>query len=476
MRTGYGMYQQQAARMLLTPQLRQAIRLLQLSTPELLEVVQQELEANPVLEYAIDEASPADSIYRRGQERIGSSDRHDQALMNIADQAASLENHLSHQLNLTRQLPKTIRQAIRYMIGNLDDNGYLTLTDREISERLHISAEDNQQALSVLHGFDPAGVGARSLQECLLLQIRQLPMPPQSHDLIMALIRNHLQDVADYRINKLSSLLQTPVQHIQAAIARIQSLNPRPGAAFHREEVRYIVPDVIIQPINGQFSVVPHDTAMPRLTLSRYYERMAAGSAATEATAATADTTEFADTTESKATAYATEAEQQEVQKFLLSRLNAAKFFVKCVEQRRSTILRVAQAILEEQADFFAKGAAHLKPLTLRQVAEKLAIHESTVSRATAGKYAQTPWGIYELKHFFPYGLQTQAGDSTSAERVKARIKEWVAGENGSKPYSDQKLTDLLQGAGIQISRRTVMKYREELGIPSSVRRKQFHP
>jgi len=474
MRTSYGMSQQPAVRMLLTPQLRQAIHLLQLSTPELLEVVQQEIEANPVLEYAVEEATAADSLYRRAQERSGSRDRHDQALMNIADPHASLENHLLHQLNLTHQMPKTIRQAIRYMIGNLDHNGYLTLTDREISERFHMSAEDTRQALSVLHGFDPAGVGAGSLQECLLLQIRQLSELPQRHELIMALIQNHLQDVADYRIHKLSSLLQMSAQDIQAAIAWIQTLNPRPGAAFHREEVRYIVPDVIIEPINGQFSVLPHDTAMPRLTLSRYYERMAAGNATTEATAATAVTTEFADNTESTETAYATEAEQHEVQKFLLRKLSAAKFFVKCMEQRRSTILRVAQAILEEQADFFAKGAAHLKPLTLRQVAEKLAIHESTVSRATAGKYVQTPWGLFELKHFFPIGLQTQTGDPASPERVKARIKEWVGSENGKKPYSDQKLTDLLQEEGIHISRRTVMKYREELGIPSSVRRKRL--
>lgn len=441
MRPGYGMFQQQAAKMRLTPQLRKAITILQLSTPELLEVVQQEMNDNPVLEFTGNEWD-AYNATRKFPSAIGRNDQIYDPLQHAPSNEVSLERHLKEQLSFVKKIPPTIRKIVTFMIGNLDNNGYLVSSLNEISEVFKVDLAQAELALRILQGFEPVGVGARNLRECLLLQVQSLS---ECFPLVSLLIRNHLKDVADYRIHKLSTILQATAHEIQTAIDVIKGLNPRPGAAFHTEAVPYIIPDVIIEKEGEQLVVLIHQAASPRLSVNSYYERMVKDG-----------------------------SDNKEATKFLFGKINSATFFLKCLEQRRKTIFRVAQAIVEEQTDFFLKGASHLKPMTLKCIADKLDVHESTVSRATAGKYAQTPWGIFELKHFFPSGLQMDLGDAASSERVKARLKEWIHGENHAKPYSDQKLAELMMKEGIQISRRTVTKYREELGISSSLRRKRI--
>ncbi|SDO47718.1 RNA polymerase, sigma 54 subunit, RpoN/SigL [Paenibacillus sp. yr247] len=441
MRPGYGLFQQQAAKMWLTPQLRQAIKILQLSTPELLDVVQQELEVNPVLETAGNEWEAYNANHKLNH-RIGRRDQENDTLHQASWNEVSLERHLKEQLGFITKIPQSVRRIIVFMIGNLDNNGYLSPSLHEISDVFKVELDQAELALRVLQGLEPLGVGARNLRECLLLQVKSLS---ECFPLVPLLIQSHLKDVADYRIHKLSLNLQVSSQEIKAAIDVIKGLNPRPGAAYHTEAVQYIIPDVIIEKAGEQFVVLMNNGASPRLSVNGYYERMVKDS-----------------------------LENNDERKFLSGKLNSAMFFLKCLEQRRLTIFRVAQAIVQEQTEFFGKGPSFLKPMTLKHIADKLRVHESTVSRATAGKYAQTPWGIFELKYFFPTGLQMGLGDSASSERVKARIKEWISGENHGKPYSDQKLTELMLQEGIHISRRTVTKYREELGISSSVRRKRI--
>lgn len=432
---------QQTAKMRLTPQLRKAIMILKLSTPELLEVVQQELNENPVLEFAGKEwdAYNFTPKFFRGN---GTCDPIYDPLLYAASNEVSLERHLKEQLSFVKKIPPSIRKIVSFMIGNLDNNGYLGSTLNEISDVCKVELAQAELALSILQSFDPRGVGARNLRECLLLQVQSLS---ECFPLVSILIRSHLKDVADYRIHKLTTMLHVTTLEIQAAFDVIKGLNPRPGAAFHVETVQYIIPEVIIEKAGAQLVVLLHQAASSRLMVNGDYERMVKE-----------------------------DTDNNEAAKFLSGKLYAAKFFLKCLEQRRRTILRVAQAIVEEQAVFFWKGTDHLKPMTLKQIADKLGVHESTVSRATAGKYAQTPWGIFELKYFFPSGLPMDMGDPASSERVKARIKAWISGENHEKPFSDQKLAGLMKQEGIQISRRTITKYREELGISSSVRRKRI--
>lgn len=439
MRPGYGMYQQQTVKMRLTPQLRKAISILQLSAPELMEVVQQEMMDNPVLEFA---AAHEGEPVRLRSNRWNDRDSNVDPLYDAASNEVSLERHLKEQLIFIPKLPQTVRRIVIFMIGNLDSNGYLRSSISEISDLMKVNREQAEQALTILQALEPAGVGARNLRECLLLQIG--PMA-ESFPLVAELIRSHLKAVGDYHVHKLSQCLQVSPQQIQAAMDVIKGLNPRPGAVFHTEAVPYIIPEVIIEKAGNRLALSVHQAGLPRLSLNGYYERIVKeGKGASDAA------------------------------RFLAGQWQSATFFLKCLEQRRKTIYRVAEAIAEEQSAFFWKGAAFLKPLTLGQIADKLGMHESTVSRATAGKYAQTPWGVFELKYFFPSGLARGSGEEASSERVKAKIKELVQGEQRAKPYSDQKLADLLTHEGIQISRRTVTKYREELGISSSLRRKRI--
>jgi RNA polymerase sigma-54 factor len=429
-----GLYQQPSVKVHMTAKLQQAVRILQLSTPDLLAYVRQELEENPLLEAVDIQWDPFPGITRRNRnQRVD-------PLQQAADSELSLEKHLRQQLGLMPFPPQTIWRIALYMIGNLDHNGYLELSLEQIADTLQVNHDDAAAALSLVQTLEPIGTGARNLSECLLLQVKQWPACPP---LVPQLIRAHLDDIAHYRLHKLAKLLKVSEEEIQHAIGVIRGLNPRPGASFHGGETLYIVPDVIIGQVGEQFVVSIPDAAIPHLGLNPNYERMAKELGRTD-----------------------------EARQFLHAKLSSAAFFIRCIEQRRLTLLRVARAIVEEQAEFFQKGVSYLKPMVLKHIADIVGLHESTISRATSGKYAQTPWGNFELPFFFPSGFHLGQGDAASAVHIKERIREWVREEEDRKPYSDQKLADMLAEEGIPISRRTVTKYREELGISSSIRRK----
>ncbi|WP_255570735.1 RNA polymerase factor sigma-54 [Cohnella sp. CFH 77786] len=427
---GYGMLLQQAAKLHMTPKLRQAIRILQLPTPDLLETIRQELEQNPVLE-AVD--LPWIPV-RRGPSGFD-------PLQHAAVPAKpTLERHLEEQLGTLSGIAQPLKRIVRYLIGNVDPNGYLVLPLERIAEDLRIDLRQVETALRILQGFEPAGVGARSLAECLLLQAQAMPRCPE---LVTLLIRNHLEDLAKLGPAVLAKRLEVPLADLRAAYGMIRSLNPRPGDAFQPADISYVMPDVRIERDGEFFSVTVLDAAAPRLTVHERYRAMARENGT-----------------------------PPEARKFLASSLNSASFLIKCIERRRQTLWRVTRAIVEEQADFFHYGVSRLKPLVLRQIADRVGMHESTVSRAAAGKYAQTPWGVFELGDFFPSGFNQGREDAASAASVKERIRERIQAEDVRAPFSDQALADLLAEEGIPVARRTVAKYREELGIASSVRRK----
>lgn len=450
MSPGYGMYQQQTAKMRMTPQFRQAIKILQLPTPDLLECIRQELQENPMLDplgtdwgaYVEYEKLQLRQPPESGASQAASYNPDYDPLHQAVWKDASLERHLKEQLNVLTGIPRSVRQIIAYMIGNLDENGYMELSLAEIADALQVDRGEAEQALDILQGFEPAGVGARDLKECLIIQSNRLPACPP---LVPVLIRHHLEDIAYHSIHRLAERLQAASGEMQEAIETLKELNPRPGAAFAAGDIPYIVPDVRVEQAGEQFVVTVQNAAAPRLSINGHYERLLKEG-----------------------------GEHGEAKAFLSKKLNAAVFFIKCIEQRRDTLLRVMQAIVEEQIDFFREGIPRLKPMNLKRIADIVSLHESTVSRVSAGKYAQTPWGVFELKAFFPTGYRQDSGDLASADSVKARIKELIRGENRKKPYSDQQLADRMIQEGIRISRRTVAKYREEMGISSSVNRKQL--
>ncbi|WP_164716321.1 RNA polymerase factor sigma-54 [Paenibacillus whitsoniae] len=452
MRSGYGMFQQPSAKLRLSPYMRQTITLLKLSTLELLEAIQQEVNKNPVLDYAgggdfggLPGGSRA--LRRAGRDSAAATAGANAAdpLLHTAANDRSLERHLSEQLSLLPQaeLPPPLPRILRFLIGSLDESGYLTLSVQEAASLLRTAQEAVEAALAVLHKLDPPGVGARSLQECLLLQLSEVQ--ERSRPLAAELIRCHLADIGKRPLPMLAARLRTPPQELQTALNEIKRLHPRPGARFHHAGLTpYIVPEVILEPHDAGIAVYACPAAWPRLSLSRDYERLLHAPAHDEAGA------------------------------FVQGKWNTARLFLRSLEQRRDTILRVARALAEEQADYLRQGPAGLKPLTLREIADRLGLHESTVSRAVSGKYAQTPWGVKELKSFFASGLQTDVGDTASSASVKAQIQTRILEENYAFPYSDQQLAELLRQEGIRISRRTVAKYREELGIPPSTLRRRL--
>lgn len=461
MRTGMGLHLEQTQKLVMTPELRQAIVILQLSTLELAEYIQQELEENPILELRED----PENLILEGSEEVddldfdwaeyfadGSdlgyvrvpSEKKEQHLQEnyLAAEGQSLHDYLLLQLKLALKdsLDLTIGS---FLIGNIDQNGYLKISLKEAASCLKVHPGQVWRVLEIIQRFDPPGVGARDLVECLLLQLRQYRDIPAGTEKI---IRHFLADVAEGRLAKIARQLGLSLSEVQAAVDFIRKLDPKPGRTFgsHRD-VRYIIPDVIVERVGNDYVVLINDVAAPRLGINPHYQAL-----------------------------LRQEACDGQTRKFIEEKLNAAAWIIRSVEQRRLTLYRVVSCIVEEQREFLEKGIKYLKPLTMRQVAERLGLHESTVSRATANKYVQTPQGLFELKFFFTSGVAKRDGVA-AAESIKKLIAEAVTHENPSSPLTDQQLTDLLQQQGIQISRRTVAKYRDELGIPAASKRKRYN-
>jgi RNA polymerase sigma-54 factor len=444
MHIGLGLWQEQTQKLVMTPELRQAITVLQFSSYELLEYIENEMTQNPVIEWsAADWAKVAQELRAgAGWERASSRDVKEVPFEAVVRRTVTLQEHLSSQLALLPLTPREKRLA-EYIIGNLNANGYLTVDTEEMAAVLKATRTEVEQALRHVQSLEPAGVGARDLRECLLLQLRERG---EDTPVMQKLVQDHLQDVADAKYSKIAESLGISLWEAQAASDLLKTLDPKPGRAYSDDPPAYIVPDLTVEKVGSDYVVLVNDRVTPRLSINDFYRGILSGGK---------------------------QEIGSETRDYITGKLNAALWLLRSIEQRRQTIYKVTQAIVEMQRDFFDYGVDRLKPLTLRQVAEKVNLHESTVSRATTGKYAQTPRGVFELKYFFTSGVSTDFGEGASAESIKAKIRKWIAQENPKAPLSDQKITDLLHQEGIQISRRTVAKYREEIGIPSSARRKR---
>ncbi|MDH5535103.1 MAG: RNA polymerase factor sigma-54 [Betaproteobacteria bacterium] len=455
----------------LTPQLQQSIRLLQLSTLELNQELERFLEENPLLEREDNSSEAAQPPQTRetasgGDEPENSADQpsdeapsasegpdlsgmddaprsggredaEDGEFQQGAAEATTLRAHLLTQVS-EMNLTERDRRLVTLLIDSLDDEGYLAQDLAELQAALPeehaVELEELQIALKHLQNFEPAGVGARNLGECLALQLAALPKDTPYREQALEVVTHHLDALAARDFAKLKKLLKCDDERLRGAQKLIVSLNPRPGRNFSADETRYVVPDVIVRKAKGVWIATLNPDAMPKLRINRLY----------------------ADILSRNRNA----GSQQ-----LASQLQEAKWLIKNVQQRFETILRVSQAIVDRQRHFLEHGAVAMRPLVLREIAETLSLHESTVSRVTTQKFMRTPLGIFELKYFFGSHVTTEAGGSASSTAIRALIKQLVSAENSRKPLSDSQLSEILGQQGIVVARRTVAKYRESLQI-----------
>lgn len=462
MNIGFGLRLEQTQKLIMTPELRQAIKILQLSSLELNDYVNQAIMENPLIEIKEEEQRPdgdkkaADpdinwQEYVRGvrdmqvmpDSRAPREVKEEISFENYIIRGVNLEEHLLSQLGLI-PLSKGDQRVARYLIGNIDSAGYLVVALEQAEKDLGVNGARIQKILALIQNLDPPGVGARNLSECLLIQLQQKGLLDEK---LEELIEKHLESIAAGKLSKVALALNVSVATVQEMADLIKTLNPKPGSSFGSgEDTRYIVPDVIVERLDDDYVILVNDNHIPHLTLNKTY-------------CSILDQGSNAD---------------QNTREFVESKLNQAIWLLKSIEQRRMTIFQVTSALLKMQRQFFDRGIKYLKPLTLRQVAEVIGVHESTVSRATSNKYIQTPQGIFQYKFFFTTGLTTHQGESTSSESIKHTLQEIIKSEDSAKPYSDQKLADLLKERGIAIARRTVTKYREELNLPNTGQRRRY--
>lgn len=468
--------------LVMTPQLQQAIKLLQLSRMELVDLVREELEENPLLEEGPDvveekevkEESSTDSddavetgenlteikgegeglsdidwkTYLEGYNLGGSAgesyedDDDRPSFENLLTKKGTLSDHVLWQIGLSG-LEELDRDIAEEIVGNLDESGYLQSSVGEIAESTNADIERVERVLSIVQDFDPPGIACRDLQESLLKQVEQLGM---NGSVVETVLRDHISELENRNYPAIAKALNLPVDEILSAAKIISNLDPRPGRAYNQEDVQYISPDIFVYKIADDYIVVLNDEGLPSLRINSFYRQALNGEADID----------------------------EKAGEYIQEKMRGAAWLIKSIHQRQRTIYRVTKSIVKFQREFFEKGIEYLKPLVLRDVAEDIEMHESTISRVTTNKYVQTPQGLFELKYFFNSGISTGGGDSIASESVKNRIKEIIASENPKKPYSDQKIVDILKEKNISIARRTVTKYREMLGLGSSTQRKRL--
>ncbi len=479
--------------LLITPQLQQAIKLLQMSRAELVETVQKELMENPVLEESEDSgvtmegssrlsdlktasspdasepsldpmntqkdfdwANYIESAQRFGREARSLKSNLEEApnYENFVANTSSLADHLEWQVTMRELLPD--EEAVCHeIIGNIDDNGYLIMTLEEMSQKTSFSFDQLEDALCIIQDLDPKGVGARNLEECLMLQVKDMG---RDVPLLQTIIKNHLDIIQKRNYPLLARKLDVSPRKAHELADIIVALDPKPGRAYAPNDTQYITPDIYVIKSGSEYVVSVNDDGMPRLQISHLYR-----SAILKQKSEENIDVEIA-------------GMDKEAKNYINEKLKNALWLIKSIHQRQKTLYKVTKAIVDFQKDFFDKGVQYLKPLILRDVADEIGMHESTVSRATNGKYVHTPQGIFELKYFFNAGVSQNNGQEDVAnEVVKEMIRQLVAKEDIKKPLSDQALVALLKRQNINVARRTVAKYRELIGIlPSSRRRKLF--
>jgi RNA polymerase sigma-54 factor len=481
--------------LVMTPQLQQAIRLLQLSRMELADLVHEEMLENPILDDELD----LENERSRERDEMGGEEQQlhqlegagqtetavegsvvdgvaqteikgDATAVNEIDwenyldnysmgppmpafradgeempsleatltKPPSLHDHLAWQLKMTDMPPEQLEIGMT-ILGNIDADGYFKDPPlAELAADLGVELDLCEDVLEKIQTFDPIGVGARNLAECMLIQAMACG---QDDDLVVKMIRSHLGNLEKKNYQAIARDLKQPLEEIYEAAKVIMEFDPRPGRQYSSDDPHYVTPDVYIHKVGDKYFVVPNDDGLPKLKISGFYKNAMGNSAASK--------------------------------DYVQDKLRSAQWLIRSIQQRQRTIIKVAESILKFQREFFDKGIAHLKPLILRDVAEDIGMHESTVSRVTTAKYVHTPQGIFELKFFFNSGISRTNGEDLASQAVKSKIKELVDGEDPKRPHSDQKIVELLKKGGIDIARRTVAKYREQLGILSSSKRKQ---
>jgi RNA polymerase sigma-54 factor len=459
-------------RLVMTAMLQQAIKLLPLSRLELVQKVQQEMLENPFLEDAASheegEIDLADEPFSQETEEEPPKeldidweaylqDSGSEASFPIDNEKEfpSLEATLKNETSLTEYLLWQLSLAVHaemdkqigmYLIGNIDDDGYLQCQIQEVVSVFGVDDDRVGDVLRIIHSFDPAGVGARDLQECLFIQLAHLGM---EESLAGAIIQRFLFQIDERNFRKIAKDLDVPLDEVIAAIKLIRELDPKPGSRYNSQRVEYIVPDVVVIKMGEDYQVVLNDDGMPRLRINALYQSILRRG----------------------------DGMQSDTREYLEDKFRSAVWLMKSIEQRRQTLLKVAKSLCRFQREFLDRGLPYLRPLVLKDVAEDIGMHESTVSRVTTNKYMHTPQGVFELKFFFHSGLDSFGGDAMSSVSVKDIIKKAVMAENAHNPLTDQQLVILLEGKGIKIARRTVAKYRQELRIsPASRRKRLFGP
>lgn len=436
----FRLQQEQTNKLVMTPELRQAIMLLQYSSVDLMAYLREQANENPLIDLSEIEMS-IERISKPEEFSFGKSANPVDLLDFVASPADNLFEHLVAQLGWVRGLSRSQRRVARFLIGNLDEKGYLELDVMTAAGLLDVSVDEVENMITLVQRFEPAGIAARSLEECLLLQLRHTG---KNDPYLTAVVYHHLSDLACNRIQKISNSLGIGIQEVQQIADRIRKLNPCPGAAFAANEHHYILADISVEYINNKYLVLVNDITAPKVEINPFYQRMLK------------------------------EIPMEENKQFFHEKMNTALWLMNSLEQRRLTLKKVAQAIVDRQNDFFELGIHFLKPTTQKEIAEITGLHESTVSRAVNNKYIQTPRGLFELKHFFTSALASEDGDAVSSMSAKAHIKQIIDNEDKQSPMSDQEITELLKKEGLELSRRTVAKYREELKYQTSRRRKRF--
>ena len=456
MKIGYELTIEQTQKLSMTPELIQAIQILQYNNQELNEYIDKELLENPILESEYHKESDTEIDIDSLRDQLIQADENVEAYKQWESHSTSdeysYENFVAFNYTLTEFLIEQLHfsslkgqdaEIGRYIIENIDDNGYLSMSLEEICSVLDVDLDSCERVLDLIHTFEPSGVGARDLNECLIIQLASLG---ELTDEIEFIISNRLKDLADNKYALISKDMGISIAEVQGIADLIKTLEPKPGRGFDSDNsIKYILPDIYVEETNGEYIVSANDGSTPSLHISSYYNSL---------------------TEEAKS--------DKELSNYLNNRFNSAMWLMKSIEQRKKTIYNVASAIVQFQNDFFAKGERFLKPLTLKQIAENVGVHESTVSRAINGKYMQCPRGVFELKYFFTGGILNEDGSGVSSNSIKSMIKEFVDAEDDKKPLSDSKISEMLHEKGIDISRRTVAKYRDDIGILPSSKRRRF--
>jgi RNA polymerase sigma-54 factor len=472
-----GMEQRQslALQQILSPQLQQSLLILQTPLLELRNLVQQEMETNPVLEELPEDSSAnerkdgeasADENFKEEFEKLASLDEEWRDYMaqsagsNFDGRRGSKEADEKRQFlfdsipvqetlqqNLIAQLNQTVlsaddRKVAELIIGNIDDDGFLQSTPEEMALNSGIPQNDFESGLGLIQTFYPAGVGARDLRECLLIQLKR---QGKEHSLEYGIVAEHMDDLGRHRFPEIARRMAISAEDVQKAADNIARLNPRPGQVFAAAPQNYVLPDVIVEKVDGEYQISFNNEQIPHLRISNLYKDIIASG----------------------------NTQTSDVKDYIRDKIRSGKFLIRSIHQRQQTIMNIAQQIVSRQHDFLEHGPSHLKPTTMAEVADAVGVHETTVSRAVSGKYMATPQGVFEMKYFFTGGYQTATGESLSNTSVKQAVLDLVKHENGSAPLSDHEIVEILSERGIPIARRTVAKYRSELNIlPSHMRRK----